>query len=429
MNAPSAGRSRKLAGLLFVVFIAISLLTNILGPIIPDVIQGFSLSLSAAALLPFSFFIAYGVMSIPAGLLVERYREKPVMLGAFALSLAGALLVACRPGYSTALVSVFLIGVAMAVLQVAINPLLRVAGGEEHFAFNAALAQLLFGGASFVSPQVYSYLVAALDAQAPKSGTIALLAALTPVRWPWISLYWLFAALSLAMLLLVALFRFPAVRRTEEESAGSWQLHRRLFSNRVVLLYFVSIFAYVGSEQGTANWMSQFLATYHRVDPHTRGAMEVAWFWGLLTVGCALGLALLKLVDSRQVLIGAALGAIAALTAALFGNTALALLAFPAIGFFASVMWPVTMSLALNSLSHSHGAFAGILCTAIVGGAMVPLWIGQLGDHFGLRAGMLVLYVTFGWVLGVGFWARPLVANQTIHRRDRDQSPASAAVL
>jgi fucose permease len=265
MNAQSAGRSRKLAGLLFVVFVAISLLTNILGPIIPDVIQGFSLSLSAAALLPFSFFIAYGVMSIPAGLLVERYREKPVMLGAFALSLCGALLVACRPGYSTALVSVFLIGVAMAVLQVAINPLLRVAGGEEHFAFNAALAQLLFGGASFVSPQVYSYLVAALDPHVSKAGAIALLASVTPVRWPWISLYWLFAAVSLTMLVLVALFRFPAVQRTEEESAGSWQLHRRLFANRIVLLYFVSIFSYVGSEQGTANWMSQFLATYHRV--------------------------------------------------------------------------------------------------------------------------------------------------------------------
>ena len=180
MNSYPGSRSRRVAVLVFLIFIAISLLTNILGPIIPDVIQGFSLSLSAAALLPFSFFIAYGVMSIPAGLLVERYGEKPVILGAFALSLAGSLLVACRPGYSTALFSVFLIGVAMAVLQVAINPLLRVAGGEEHFAFNCALAQLLFGGASFVSPQVYSYLVTALDARTPKAGALALLASVTP---------------------------------------------------------------------------------------------------------------------------------------------------------------------------------------------------------------------------------------------------------
>ncbi len=422
MRSPGSGRSRQVAALVFLIFIAISLLTNILGPIIPDVIQGFSLSLSAAALLPFSFFIAYGVMSIPAGLLVERHGEKPVILSAFALSLAGSALVACRPGYFNALVSVFLIGVAMAVLQVAINPLLRVAGGEEHFAFNCALAQLLFGGASFVSPQVYSYLVAALAPRAPKAGALALLASITPARWPWISLYWLFAVLSLTMLILVALFRFPMVQRTDEETVGSWRLHRRLFGNRIVLLYFVSVFAYVGSEQGTANWISEFLSVYHRVDPHTKGAMEVAWFWGLLTIGCALGLGLLKLLDSRKVLIGASAGAMAALTVALFGNAPMALLAFPTIGFFASVMWPVIMSLALNSLSHSHGAFAGILCTAIVGGAIVPLWIGQIGDHFGLRAGLLLLYVTFGWILGVGFWARPLVQNQTIRHRRSEAS-------
>lgn len=417
MSRRATGRSYKVAALVFLIFIAIALLTNILGPIIPDVIRSFSLSLTAAALLPFSFFIAYGVMSIPAGMLVERSGEKPVILAAWALSLAGSMLVACVPGYRTALLSVFLIGVAMAVLQVAINPLLRVAGGEEHFAFNCALAQLLFGGASFLSPQVYSYVAGALSRPGLRHGLPALLAVLTPVSWPWVSMYWLFGGLSLVMLACVALFRFPAIERTEEERAGSWEVYRGLFGNRIVLLYFVSMFAYVGCEQGTANWISQFLLTYHKVDPQTGGAMTVAWFWGLLTAGCALGMVLLKVVDSRRVLIGTTLGALAALTAALFGNKQMALLAFPAVGFFASVMWPVINSLALNSLAHSHGAFAGILCTAITGGAVVPLCIGQLGDRLGLRVGMMVLYVTFGWVLGVGFWARPLIQNETIQRR------------
>jgi fucose permease len=396
------------------IFVAISLLTNILGPIIPDIIRGFSLSLTAAALLPFAFFIAYGVMSIPAGALVEALGEKPVILGAFVLSLLGSLLVASRPGYRTTLASVFLIGLAMAVLQVAINPLLRVSGGEERFAFNCALAQLLFGGASFISPQIYSYLVTNLDVPAIRHGALAVLASVTPPQWPWISLYWLFACLSLGMIALVAAFRFPPVVRTEEEKAGTWRLYRSLFRNRVVLLYFVSMFLYVGSEQGTANWLSQFLATYHGVDPRTAGAMTVAWFWGLLTVGCGVGLILLRLVDSRRVLVATAAGALAALTAALFGGRTVALIAFPVIGLFASVMWPIINSLALNSLAHSHGAFAGILCTGIVGGAIVPLWIGQIGDHFGLRIGMMLLYGTFAWILGIGFWARPLISNRTI---------------
>src|ERR1035438_8048799 len=76
------------------------------------------------------------------------------------------------------------------------------------------------------------------------------------------------------------------------------------FRMPVVLLFFASTFAYVGAEQGTANWMSQFLATYHHRDPQTTGALAVSWFWGLMTVGCVIGVMLLRWFDSRKVLIG-----------------------------------------------------------------------------------------------------------------------------
>jgi FHS family L-fucose permease-like MFS transporter len=152
-------RSRYMVGIVFLTFFVMSLLTNILGPIVPDIISSFKVNLAAAALLPFSFFIAYGVMSIPAGFLVERFTEKPVMIAAFLAGTAGSLSFALHPSYRVAIASLFVMGSAMATLQTAINPLLRVAGGEEHFAFNSAFAQLIFGIASFISPHIYSYLV------------------------------------------------------------------------------------------------------------------------------------------------------------------------------------------------------------------------------------------------------------------------------
>jgi fucose permease len=105
------------------------------------------------------------------------------------------------------------------------------------------------------------------------------------------------------------------------------------------------------------------------------------------------------------------------LTLALYGPMPVALVAFPAIGLFASIMWPTIFSLALNSVPDHHGPFSGILCTGIMGGALVPLAIGALGDALGLRFGLLVLYLTLGFILSIGFWARPLVNNATI--RDR----------
>ena len=215
------------------------------------------------------------------------------------------------------------------------------------------------------------------------------------------------------MLVLVA-SKLPAVQHTEDERAGSSQMYQSLARQRVVWMYFVAMFAYVGCEQGTADWISSFLHQYHGLDPHTTGTAAVSWFWGLLTAGCLLGLLLLKIYDSRKVLIGASIGAVLCLSAALYGPANVSVIAFSAIGLFASVMWPIVVSLALNSVAQYYGSFSGILGTGIIGGAIVPVIIGRLGHYVGLRSGLAFLYVTFGIVLSVGFWARPLISNATM---------------
>lgn len=417
-------KNHAILALVFVIFFVLSLLTNILGPIVPDIISSFHVSLAAAALLPFSFFIAYGVMSIPAGFLVDLFAEKPVVVASFVAALAGALSFALMPTYAVAVVSLFVIGAGMAALQVAINPLLRVAGGEEHFAFNSAFAQLIFGGASFLSPLIFSYLVENLSAHRTNGFLLKTLATVTPQNLPWVSIYWILAVCAAVMVFILMAARFPKVERNAEEQAGTTDMYRSLLRRPMVWLFFVCIFAYVACEQGTADWMSKFLSQYHGFDPHVTGAKAVSWFWGLMTIGCLVGMGLLKLFDSRKVLIAFSIGALGCLTAALFGPARVSLYAFPAIGFFASVMWPTVMSLALNSVNEYHGSFAGILCTGIMGGAVVPFVIGSLGDAFGLRTGMLVLYATFGCVLSVGFWAKPIISNKTVRTQ---QAEASAA--
>ena len=417
-------RSRYMVGLVFLVFFVMSLLTNILGPIVPDIINSFHVSLTAAALLPFSFFIAYGVMSIPAGFWVEKYSEKPVMVAAFLAGTLGSLSFALFPAYFVAIVSLFVMGAGMATLQVAINPLLRVAGGEEEFAFNSAFAQLIFGSASFVSPRIYSYLVENLgDRSKADNPLLRVLGRVTPPTLPWASMYWIFAVSTLLMIVVLIFTRFPKVKREADEQAGSWQMYGELLRKPIVWFFFLSVFAYVGSEQGTANWISEFLSKYHGYDPHTTGATAVSWFWGLLTAGCFIGMLLLKIFDSRYVLIGTCLGALLCLTAALFGPADVSVVAFPGIGLFASVMWPILVSLGLNSVSEHHGSFAGILSTGIMGGAVVPVIIGRIGDHFGLRAGVAFLYVTFACVLSVGFWARPLITNATVSFKKAEVQP------
>jgi len=412
-------RSFPIVLLVFLIFFVISFITNILGPLVPDIISGFALSLALASFLPFSFFVAYGVMSIPAGTLLERFGEKPILIGAFLLAFAGSALFATKASFPIALTSLFTIGIGMTLLQVAINPLLRVAGGEENFAFYSVMAQLVFGSASFLSPYVYSYLVTRLKGYAGGGNFVVdTLSGVVPKELPWVSLYWLFAAVTVAMVVVLGLVRLPRVELTEEERPGAWATHAQLFRKPVVWLFFTGIFAYVGTEQGIANWISKFLQTYHGMNPETAGAAVVSHFWGLMTAGCLLGLALLKLFDSRKVLIVFTVAAMASLGVALWGSAAVSANAFRMVGFFLSVMWSIVFSLALNSLAEHHGTFSGILCTGIIGGAVVPLVVGQLGNAFGLRAGMHVVFLTLAYLLSIGFWAKPLINNATVSLRE-----------
>jgi fucose permease len=137
-------------------------------------------------------------------------------------------------------------------------------------------------------------------------------------------------------------------------------------------------------------------------------------FWGLMSIGCLLGMVLLRLLDAKVVLAVFTMLAIASLGLALFGPAEVALLAFPACGFFLSVMWSIIFSLALNSVRAHHGAFSGILCTGILGGAVVPLLVGMLGDRFGLRLAMLTVFATLGFILSIAWWAQPLIRNETV---------------
>ena len=405
-------RSKFLFGIILFVFFVISFLTNIIGPLVPDIIDAFNLSLSMAAFLPFSFFLAYGVMSIPSGFLVEYIGEKKVMVMAFFISSFGALFFSINPNYLFYIISLFLIGSGMAMLQVSINPLLRNIGGEKEFAFNSVLGQLFFGLASFISPLIYSYLITKLLVDGASSNYIILF--FKKITFPnlrWVSLYWIFALVSFLMSIILIFTNFPDKENTEQENKEKLNNYNVLVKNPIVILYFFGIFSYVGLEQGVANWVSKFLEIYHSIDPQALGAKIISNFWGLMTLGTISGLLLLK-IDSRKILIFFTSASIISLLISLFGPLKVSLFSFPLIGFFISIMWSIIISLALNSMSKDHGAFSGILVSGIIGGAVFPLIIGILADFAGLKVGMTLLLIPLLFILSIGFWSRPLVNNK-----------------
>ncbi|MEM7486200.1 MAG: MFS transporter [Bacteroidota bacterium] len=402
--------------LVMLVFFVISFITNILNSIIVDVKNSFDLSLTMTGLLPFAFFIAYGVMSIPAGFLSEKYSDRTLLSLSFLFMALASLGFAFFPGYVVFSITLFSLGCCMAVLQVIINPMLRVAGGEEHFAFNSVLAQLVFGLASFLSPFLYKYVV---DTNSEETGLASFIRSLVPENLPWVGLYMIFSVIAIFLLAVVFFTKYPKYEKKEDEVAGDKKSYFSLLKNKWTILFFLGIFCYVGTEQGVGNWISQFLSQYHGLDAQTVGADTVAYFWAMLTIGCLLGLLLLKIMDSRKLLIGATAVTMIFLILALTGGAKVALFAFPAIGFFISVMWSIIFSLALNSVKENHGSLSGILCTGIAGGAVIPFLVGALGEITSLKTGMFFLLIPLAFILSIGFFANPLVKNKTIQLKTK----------
>lgn len=409
-NLTTKRRHPQLVLLVLLVFFVISFITNILNSIIVAVKDSFELSLSAAGFLPFSFFIAYAVMSIPAGFLTERYSSRSLLTASFLVIVLSCLLFVLNPTYGYFLSTLFVLGLCMAVLQVIINPMLRFAGGEEHFAFNSVMAQVVFGGASFLSPWLYIELA--------KEESFARLSDLLPewisLSFPWLSLYLFFALLAIIILGVIWLIPFPEVEASEKTENGALSAYKELSVNRWTYLFFLGIFAYVGFEQGVGNWVAEFLKTHHGFSSEEIGASTVSYFWAMLTFGSLVGLVLLKFMDSKNVLMLSSSSSIIFLLLSLYGLGPWALVTFPAIGFSISVMWSIIFSLGLNSVPSHHGALSGILCTGIAGGAIWPLLIGIIGDWINLQWAMTILLLPLIYILSIGFWAKPLIRNKTL---------------
>lgn len=405
-------KSKNLIVFILVIWFVISFVTNILGPLMPIIIETYDLSLSMAALLPFSFFLAYGLFSIPAGAMIESLGPKKSLLIAFSLNLAGALSFALFPYYLTALTALFVLGIGMATLQVIINPLMRAAGGEENFAFFAVMAQLVFGLASFVSPFVFSYLMSAFESTGPHP--VKSIFGFITEGVEWSSLYWIFAVTFVLMIILVRLFQFPKLAIAESEKTGTKEIYLELMKNRTVWMFFFGIVAYVGIEQAIANWMSEFLKIYHDVDPAVEGARAVAWFWGSMTLGCVAGLIILRLFEARWVLGVEVLITASVFGVALFGPTSWSTIAFPVLGFCVSLMFSIIFSTALNTVLSHPGAFSGILCTGIFGGALVPMIVGVIGDFTNLRTALITVFVALAYIGYIALKSNPIIENKRL---------------
>jgi FHS family L-fucose permease-like MFS transporter len=364
--------------------------TATIDPLVPSVRSVFSLSYAESMLTQFAFFLAYGVISLPAALVLEKLGYAKTIMMSLGAMIAGCLLMPLAThanSYWFVLGALFVIAAGITQLQVAANPLAALLGKPQGSHFRLTLSQTFNSLGTVLAPIIGSYVILRGGVFSGATTAAARDATLRNVDMQFLLITAVLVLLTLFIWLMRRLLSVP------HELDGANASPFAAFTSRWALFGAIAIFLYVGAEVSIGSTMINFL--------HQREIMNVSFetagrllslYWGGAMVGRALGSAVLTRVPAGYAL---AFAACVALLLCLVVTQAGAVgevagFAALAIGFFNSIMFPTIFTLTLERSTAPTAATSGLLCMAIVGGAILPVITGFTADHASLALAYFV---------------------------------------
>ena len=383
------------------------LITSLNDILVPHLKNVFTLSYTQATLIQFSFFAAYFVASLPAGELVRRIGyQRGIVLG-LVVAASGCVLFTAAAAvlrYPLFLAALFVLAGGITVLQVAANPYVTVLGPPETASSRLNLTQAFNSLGTTLGPFLGASLILGGAAAADQAES-ARLAEATRVQMP----YWGLAAVLCLLALLMAWARLPRVDMAAGQGAAST---RRAWQYRHLVLGALGIFAYVGAEVSIGSFLVSFLEQpgIAGLTPLEAGR-HLSFYWGGAMLGRFIGAGLMKRLAPQRLLAFNALLAAGLIAFGASGSGSPAMWALLLVGLCNSIMFPTIFALALQGLGDRSSEGSGVLCMAIVGGALVPVLQGAVADHAGLALSFAVPALCYAYILFYGLWGhRPTTA-------------------
>jgi len=394
---------------LFFIWGFITALNDILVPHLKAV---FTLSYTEAMLIQFCFFTAYFVMSVPSGYLVEKIDYKGGIIVGLAVAGTACLLfypAAALHSYPLFLTAFFVLASGITLLQVSANPYVTVLGTAETASSRLTLTQAFNSLGTTLAPYFGSLLI--LSTAVKSADEIKLLnveelsiyqaAEAAAVQNPYLCL----AAVLFFMAAIFAVLKLPKINaETQQESevveddrASAWQYSH-------LVLGAVAIFVYVGGEVSIGSFLVSFLGEPSIAGlPEQEAGKYVSFYWGGAMVGRFAGAAVMQKIHPGKVLAFNALLAVCLVLATMLGSGHVAMMTILAVGLCNSIMFPTIFSLALTGLGRHTGQGSGILCAAIVGGAILPLLQGVFADHIGIQHAFFIPLLCYLYISYYGY--------------------------
>jgi FHS family L-fucose permease-like MFS transporter len=391
--------------------------------IIPHLKAIFDLNYAQAMMIQFAFFTAYFVVSLPSGAIVKKVGYKAGIIIGLLVAAGGCFLFYPAAGarsYAMFLGALFVLASGITLLQVAANPFVAVLGKPETSSARLTLTQAFNSLGTTIAPMFGSLVILStavksaveIKAMSPAAADAYRLAEAASVQKPYLGLTGALVLLAVA----IAAFKLPKIEGSDDmTAAGSDSAHKSAWSYRHLVLGAVAIFVYVGGEVA----IGSFLVNYFKEPTiggltESQGAKLVSFYWGGAMVGRFVGsLFTLRVFKTGKVLAAHAVGAVVLIALTMLTTGSVATYAVLAVGLFNSIMFPTIFTLAIDGLGKHTGQGSGILCMAIVGGALIPVLQGVVADAIGIHHCFIVALLCYVYIAWYGAKGSQPVAYKT----------------
>jgi FHS family L-fucose permease-like MFS transporter len=392
-----------------ILFFMWGLLTSLNDVLIPHLKAIYTLNYTQAMLVQFCFFGAYFIVSVPAGMLIRKIGYQHGAVTGLMIAAAGCALFypASKGGYGLFLLALFILAAGITILQVAANPYVTVLGKPATASSRLTLTQAFNSLGTTIGPILGGSLILAgvavtatqLDAMSATERELHRAAEAATVQGPYLGL----AAALFVLAVLFALARLPKIDHAADDAGADTATKTSVLSHRHLVLGAIGIFLYVGAEVSIGSFLVNFLGESHiaGLAPST-AAHYVAYYWGGAMVGRFIGFAVMRIASPGKTLAFNATLSIVLILVAIFSSGHVAMWAILAVGLCNSIMFPTIFSMALHGLGKFTGQGSGILCMAIVGGALVPFAQGVLADLIGLQWSFFLPAACYTFILFFG---------------------------
>ncbi len=370
-------------------------LTSLNDILIPHLKSIFDLNYFEVMFVQFCFFLAYAVFSIPAGIIIERVGYKKSMVAGLLIMGVGSLLfvpAAMVPSFPLFLVALTVLATGITDLQVSANPYVAVLGPSATASSRLTLTQAFNSLGTVVGPRLgaalilggaVTYTAEQLSKMSPQALHAYRVQEASTVKLPYV-----FIAVALILLgLVISRFKLPQIPEAEGGHAVAAGAHDSIWRHRNLVMGAVAIFTYVGAEVAIGSFLVNYLHEPYigNLTLEQAGAYLAFGYWFGAMVGRFAGSWILRQVSPRAVLTFNAIVAATLVCVSMATTGPVAMWTIILVGLFNSIMFPTIFTLGIEGLGPLTGEGSGLLNTAIVGGAVVPLLQGLIADRIGIH--------------------------------------------